>query len=526
MMLRRGFILFLPRLVGLLVVACCSVSIVYMLACTPKGDNQQLALPRVHGPTAKEGYEAILQEREEQHRNYIVSLKKQIAQLKAELQGRSEQLKNVQDQHSDPLDIRLDHSNPEKAQANLLAFLRSQIDKAEVHSGIKLSTEYAAVPFESFTLQKVYQLETGLTRHPEEKPVRKDKRDELIEVIELALGSLNNPEGDSNAKHHVYTASDFVEGIYRTEKDKGTLYELTFKGDTKHQFKKMVLFRPFGPVMKVKNENVNIADTLINVIVPLAKRASKFRQFMQNFRWVSIPVLPLLFPTWKVRCNFRIDECFLSSRSANFKNFTFIQLNEEFSRGKGLDVGARFWKGNNVVLFFCDVDIYFTAEFLNSCRLNTQPGKKVFYPVLFSQYNPSIIYGHHDSIPSLEQQLVIKKETGFWRDFGFGMTCQYRSDFINIGGFDLDIKGWGGEDVHLYRKYLHSNLIVIRTPVRGLFHLWHEKQCLDELTSEQYKMCMQSKAMNEASHGQLGMLVFKQEIETHLHRQKLSSRKT
>ncbi|XP_009981591.1 PREDICTED: chondroitin sulfate N-acetylgalactosaminyltransferase 1-like, partial [Tauraco erythrolophus] len=152
--------------------------------------------------------------------------------------------------------------------------------------------------------------------------------------------------------------------------------------------------------------------------------------------------------------------------------------------------------------------------------------KKVFYPVLFSQYNPSIIYGRHDSIPSLEQQLIIKKETGFWRDFGFGMTCQYRSDFINIGGFDLDIKGWGGEDVHLYRKYLHSNLIVVRTPVRGLFHLWHEKQCLDELTPEQYKMCMQSKAMNEASHGQLGMLVFKQEIETHLHRQKLSSKKT
>uniref|UniRef100_A0A8D0FQU8 Hexosyltransferase n=1 Tax=Strix occidentalis caurina TaxID=311401 RepID=A0A8D0FQU8_STROC len=289
-MLRRGFILFLPRLVGLLVVACCSVSIVYMLACTPKGDNQQFALPRVHSPTVKEGYEAILQEREEQHRNYIISLKKQIAQLKAELQGRSEQLKNVQDQYPDPLDIRLDHSNPEKAQANLLAFLRSQIDKAEVHSGVKLSTEYAAVPFESFTLQKVYQLETGLTRHPEEKPVRKDKRDELIEVIELAVGSLNNPEGDINEP--IFTPKSplfcFHTGIYRTEKDKGTLYELTFKGDTKHQFKKIVLFRPFGPVMKVKNENVNMADTLINVIVPLAKRASKFRQFMQNFREMGI----------------------------------------------------------------------------------------------------------------------------------------------------------------------------------------------------------------------------------------------
>uniref|UniRef100_A0A8C4P2U1 Hexosyltransferase n=1 Tax=Dromaius novaehollandiae TaxID=8790 RepID=A0A8C4P2U1_DRONO len=300
MMLRRGFIVFLPRLAGLLVVTCCFVSIVYMLACTPKGDDEQLALPRVHSPTGKEGYEAILQEREEQHRNYIISLKKQIAQLKAELQGRSEQLKNMQDQLPDSLDIQLDHSNPVKVQANLLAFLRSQIDRAEVHSGIKLSTEYAAVPFESFTLQKVYQLETGLTRHPEEKPVRKDKRDELIEVIELAVGSLNNPEADSNAKQRVYTASDFVEGIYRTEKDKGTLYELTFKGDTKHQFKKIVLFRPFGPVMKVKNENVNMADTLINIIVPLAKRASKFRQFMQNFSghsagWESSPHCSLLW---------------------------------------------------------------------------------------------------------------------------------------------------------------------------------------------------------------------------------------
>ncbi|XP_010019205.1 PREDICTED: chondroitin sulfate N-acetylgalactosaminyltransferase 1 [Nestor notabilis] len=530
MMLRRRFVLFLPRLVGLLVVACCLVTIVYMLACTPKGDNQQLSLPRVHSLTMKEGYEAILQEREDYHLNYIISLKKQIAQLKAELQGRSEQFKNMQDQHPDPLGIRLDHSHPEKAQANLLAFLRSQIDKAEVHSGIKLSTEYAVVPFDTFTLQKVYQLETGLTRHPEEKPVRKDKRNELIEVIELAVGSLNNPEGDGNAKHHVYTASDFIEGIYRTEKDKGTLYELTFKGDTKHQFKKMVLFRPFGPVMKVKNENVNVADTLINVIVPLAKRASKFWQFMQNFRWVPIAQYGRIHLTvvyfGKEQMNEVKSILENTSKSANFKNFTFIQLNEEFSRGKGLDVGARFWKGNNVVLFFCDVDIYFTAEFLNSCRLNTQPGKKVFYPVLFSQYNPSIIYGHHDSIPSLKQQLVIKKDTGFWRDFGFGMTCQYRSDFINIGGFDLDIKGWGGEDVHLYRKYIHSNLMVIRTPVRGLFHLWHEKQCLDELTPEQYKMCMQSKAMNEASHGQLGMLVFKQEIETHLRRQKWSKKKT
>ncbi|XP_038603436.1 chondroitin sulfate N-acetylgalactosaminyltransferase 1 [Tachyglossus aculeatus] len=532
MMLRRGMLAWISRVVVLLVLLCCAVSVLYMLACTPKGDEEHLALPRANGPTGKEGYQAILQEREEQHRNYINSLKRQIAQLKDELQERSEQLKNVQDHNGDSVGLVAGQGHPGKTQADLLDFLHSQVGKAEVQAGVKVSTEYAAVPFESFTLQKVYQLEMGLTRHPEEKPVRKDKRDELVEAIESALETLNSPAEESNTNGRTYTASDFIEGIYRTEKDKGTLYELTFKGDRKHEFKRLVLFRPFGPIMKVKNEKVNMASTLINVIVPLAKRADKFRQFMQNFREMCIQQDGRIHLTVVYFGKEQMSEVKgileNTSKAANFKNFTFIQLNGEFSRGKGLDVGARVWEGSNVLLFFCDVDIYFTAEFLNTCRLNTQPGKKVFYPVLFSQYNPGIIYGHHDSIPSLEQQLVIKKETGFWRDFGFGMTCQYRSDFINIGGFDLDIKGWGGEDVHLYRKYLHSNLIVVRTPVRGLFHLWHEKQCVDELTPEQYKMCMQSKAMNEASHGQLGMLVFRHEIEAHLRKQKqkTSSKKT
>ncbi|KAK1176164.1 chondroitin sulfate N-acetylgalactosaminyltransferase 1 [Acipenser oxyrinchus oxyrinchus] len=534
-MLRRGLLAWVFRVALLLVLLCCCLSLIYMLACSPRADDGQVPLPRANSPTGKEGYQALLQEHEEQHRHYISSLKKQISQLKDELQERSEQLKTVQGS--------LEHGGvgfgaggvgvgglmggddgmSERSRTDLMEFLRSQLSRAEVHAGTKIPTEYAVVPFESFTLQKVYQLETGLTRHPEEKPVRKDKRDELIEALETALEMLNSPEEEGNIHRRMYAASDFIEGIYRTERDKGTLYELTFKGDRSHEFKRLVFFRPFGPIMKVENERVDTSNMQINIIVPLAKRADKFRQFMHNFREVCVRQDGRIHLTVVYFGKDQVSEVKAilenTSKVVNFKNYTFIQLNEEFSRGKGLDVGARAWKGNNVLLFFCDVDIYFTSEFLNACRLNAQPGKRVFYPVLFSQYNPGLIYGHHDAIPPIEQQLVIKKDTGFWRDFGFGMTCQYRSDFINIGGFDVDIKGWGGEDVHLYRKYLHSNLVVVRTPVRGLLHLWHEKR-VDELTAEQYKMCMQSKAMNEASHGQLGMLVFRREIEAHLRKQK------
>uniref|UniRef100_A0A8C0SVX6 Chondroitin sulfate N-acetylgalactosaminyltransferase 1 n=1 Tax=Canis lupus familiaris TaxID=9615 RepID=A0A8C0SVX6_CANLF len=253
-MVRRGLLAWISRVAVLLVLLCCAVSVLYMLACTPRGDEEQWGLPRANGPTGKEGYQAALQEWEEQHRDYISSLKRQIAQLKEELQERSERLRSAQHRPSDAAGLGSEPGPPEKPPADLLAFLRSQVDKAEVHTGVKLATEYAAVPFDSFTLQKVYQLETGLTRHPEEKPVRKDKRDELVEAVESALEALNSPvEGSPNQRP--FSATDFIEGIYRTEKDKGTLYELTFKGEQKHEFRRLVLFRPFGPIMKVNKKS-------------------------------------------------------------------------------------------------------------------------------------------------------------------------------------------------------------------------------------------------------------------------------
>lgn len=578
-MLRRGLLAWVSRVGGMLVLVCCSLSLLYVMTCSPPhSDDPPLShvLPRAGpnhpglggtgpgvgagaggaggagpaqsgGPPGAQSYQVLLQEREEQHRLHISSLKKQIAQLKEALQERSQQLKGVQES------LKRATGGPGEGpeggtgsqggglgeppgarsqQSDLQDFLRGQLSKAEVTAGTRLPSEYAVVPFESFTLQRVYQLEMGLTRHPEEKPVRKDKREELGEVLETALHSLNTPSsqqdsrGDSKKTQtsKVYAPSDFIEGITRTERDKGSLYELTFRGESSSEFRRLVLFRPFGPLMKVKNERVDTANVPINIIVPLSRRTDKFKQFMHNFREVCVRQDGRVHLTVVYFGKEQMSEVRSTlentSREVNFRNYTLLQLDEEFSRGRGLDVGARAWKGGNVLLFFCDVDIYFNADFLNTCRLNTQPGKKVFYPVLFSQYNPTLIYGSAEHIPPVEQQLVIKKDTGFWRDFGFGMTCQYRSDFINIGGFDIDIKGWGGEDVHLYRKYLHSNLLVVRAPSRGLFHLWHEKHCADELPPDQYRMCMQSKAMNEASHGQLGMLFFRHEIEAHLRKQK------
>ncbi|XP_075466538.1 chondroitin sulfate N-acetylgalactosaminyltransferase 2 [Ascaphus truei] len=503
--------------------------LMYLLECAPPPDRNG-SFPGIAGETyGKERYQALLQEQEEHYKSRATSLKRQIAQLKQELQEMSEQLRSAHEKKLSIANSTGHQGNKEQPPNDLLEFLHSQIDKAEVVVGAKLSSEYAVVPFESFNAMKVYQLEMGLTRHPEEKPIRKDRKDELVEVIEAGLEVLNNPDEDDEEQENrggeklIYSESDFVEGYYRTERDKGSHYELFYRKPDSVEYQHITLFRPFGPLMKVKVETQDISRAVINIIVPLSGRTEAFSQFMQNYRDVCIHQDKKTFLTVVYFGEEGLSEVReilqMVSSETSFHNYTLIPLKEEFNRGRGLEVGAEAWDKGEVLLFFCDVDIFFTAEFLDTCRLKTEPGKKVFYPVVFSLYNPAIVYANQEIPPPVEQQLVHKKDSGFWRDFGFGMTCQFRTDFLTIGGFDLEVKGWGGEDVHLYRKYLHGEMMVVRTPVPGLFHLWHEKHCADELTPEQYRMCIQSKAMNEASHPHLGMLVFREEIEAHLRKQ-------
>lgn len=253
-MLRRGPLAWLSRIGLVLVLLCCTASLLYVTTCGPHQEDGLgvHALPRAGGmgggvggggaggggaagggggpsggPTGREGYQALLQEHEDRHRIHISSLKKQIAQLKEALQERSEQLKGVQESLERAAGggagaegaragggEAAAAANEKSPNADLQEFLRSQLSQAEVYQGTRLPSEYAVVPFESFTLQRVYQLEMGLTRHPEEKPVRKDRRDELGEVIENALQALNAPRnarGDRTLSK-VYTSSDFIEG--------------------------------------------------------------------------------------------------------------------------------------------------------------------------------------------------------------------------------------------------------------------------------------------------------------------------
>ncbi|XP_053675010.1 chondroitin sulfate N-acetylgalactosaminyltransferase 1 [Anopheles nili] len=514
------------------------------------------------------GYLQMLQQREEENLKEVAkltaeirALKLQILQLKNSLNGASNPSSIAQPINADTADtmnqsmLSLNAPQPTQTVHDCSTFIRRQVGSAEILHGLPLNNEYELIPFNHFTFNRLYPIELGLGKRVVEKPIGY-KRKDILGALNKALESLNR---NITSTAQRYTLDDFIEGMYRNEPTTGTQYELHFRTkdltnqsqqqqiaqhshDThSHGTTKLIVMRPFAPLQTVQLEEYAKPNEkeLIYIILPLSGRTATFQSFMDKYVKIALKhdkrvhLTVVYFGEHGLSAARTIMSRVIGMKNSGGTdaNLKLLALNETFSRAKALRVGTEnVWasqtpadKRKDILLFMCDVDIVFSAKFLDRCRWNTKPNKKVYYPVVFSLYNPHVVYTlQGKEIPPETDQLVISKDSGFWRDFGYGMTCQYRSDFLRVRGFDEEIVGWGGEDVMLYRKYVRSHVKVIRATDPGVFHIWHPKVCTGpatsptggqrQLTLDQYRACIRSRALNEASHAQLGFLAFRDDI--------------
>nr|CAD7258863.1 unnamed protein product [Timema shepardi] len=333
------------------------------------------------------------------------------------------------------------------------SYLRRQVSLAEITRGVPLNNEYELIAFSHFTFSRVYPVDLGLGKRVVEKPIG-FKRKDFLESLVKAIDILNRNSTTRIPSATKYTLDDFLEGLYRTEPTTGTQYEMYFRtkpssGNKSHQeqssnpgYTKVTIMRPFAPLQTISTEVLPTAKEkeLIHIILPLSGRTVTFQSFMEKFVKIALKndrrvhLTVVYFGEEGLSEARAIMSRVLMTKNSggNGNNLRLLALNETFSRGKGLRVGAeRVWGQESstadVLLFMCDVDVVFSARFLDRCRWNTHPGRKVYYPVVFSLYNPHVVYTlQGKEVPAETDQLVISRDTGFWRDFGYGMTCQYR----------------------------------------------------------------------------------------------------
>lgn len=265
----------------------------------------------------------------------------------------------------------------------------------------------------------------------------------------------------------------------------------------------------------------DLSQKKVNILVPLSGRYEVFERFMVNFERVC------LIPKQNVKLSIvLVDNENNQSKGKHIElvedfirkypkaDLAVIPMTGNFSRGLALELGSA-QLDNNTLLFFCDVDLIFTADALQRCRDNTVQGKQVYFPIVFSQYNPKIVYAENNP---RDNKFVFTKKSGFWRDYGFGITCVYKSDLVKAGGFDTSILGWGLEDVDLFTKMINSGLKVLRSQEPGIVHIYHPVHCNSSLEQKQFKMCLGSRASTYASTMQLAELWLEKHMEAGFNR--------
>uniref|UniRef100_F6PHI7 Hexosyltransferase n=1 Tax=Ciona intestinalis TaxID=7719 RepID=F6PHI7_CIOIN len=240
----------------------------------------------------------------------------------------------------------------------------------------------------------------------------------------------------------------------------------------------------------------------VNIIVPLSGRYDTFRSFMSNLENVSLsrgdPISLMAVVFIGVDSEYKEEGIktrdLLDSYSKRYPLYDMrqIPINAKFSRGLALEIGASHFS-NDSLLFFCDVDVVFDNEFTRKCRSNTDLGKRVFYPVLFSEFHPRF-NGADTSLKPRENHYELTENTGHWRSYGYGLLCVYQKDFTETGGFDMTIQGWGLEDVDLIDKFLGSKHKNMRVSEPSLVHVYHPSHCDPNLMENQLRMCQASRA--------------------------------
>lgn len=284
-----------------------------------------------------------------------------------------------------------------------------------------------------------------------------------------------------------------------------------------------------------ENYEYPIYDRRINFIIPLAGRQEVFGRFMKNYEDIvlksdeAVTLIVVLYLDSKSPLDYRNAESLINYYKDTYgKDMRVVQMGSTaFSRGAALTEGLKLCSSDDLV-FFIDVDMMFNHHTLRRVRINTIKYNQVYFPIVFSEYNPDVVNGEDYNkfkgeslvintdlgkyvesgensaktdieIANLKYSKEINDDYGYFRQYGFGILSIYKCDFERVGGFDLKIKGWGLEDVELFETLIKSNLTVHRIPDDSLVHIFHSVDCDKNLEKSQFLMCLGTKASTYGS---------------------------
>jgi chondroitin sulfate synthase len=276
-----------------------------------------------------------------------------------------------------------------------------------------------------------------------------------------------------------------------------------------------------SPVTVEKNTSLTSSFVPIHMIVPVSGRLSTLKRLLTNFdhvvlrnnatEFLNIHLHIVLMETAeesgeRMSTIAEYIQRFIDNHRASRIHLIEVESGN-FTRGYARSYGASRFNDTDL-LFFIDLDMVFTRDLFPRIRHHTIFHKQVYFPIIFSQYDPH--YWHNTPVQSNFSSFHLRDDVGYWRQYGFGMLGIYKADLGSIGNWNVEISGWGKEDVEIYDKLVQSSTLnVFRTIDTSLMHVFHAKECSPTLHDDQMKMCKGTKSITLGSQRTLATNVLR-----------------
>lgn len=272
------------------------------------------------------------------------------------------------------------------------------------------------------------------------------------------------------------------------------------------------------------DKNLDLQFRLLVTRYPLdaQKTEADFRAFHQELSQLTTLPLEQIEIVRVGQNNFIQDEDVDVDNTMDQPDDEHDQSPQLFNRANARNtLSAAACQTDDCILTAMDVDMQVLPIFFHNALTQVKPFIQSYFPVVFSEYNPTTVQVVQDFLYSAKLQNNVNQleeddslsrlppyssHRGLWRDFGFGMYALAGSD-VQRFQFNEEYEGWGHEDTDFY-KLVKGSMTVHRQHEHGLIHGWHPKNCdvgADIVTQEQWIDCTRSRDAMEGDP--LGLLL-------------------
>lgn len=299
-----------------------------------------------------------------------------------------------------------------------------------------------------------------------------------------------------------------VENIFRrTDPQRGIDYFLhAIKKEKEGHYSSRFLhaLREAEPARVTSLDDANYKTTKVNFVIPTPPVSRAFQRFIMSFESSFLARKPpelvglfvILYSDGKFRHYDRDLFAVITLLDLYKKKYPEADLRvtstrRPYSRKESIELASREYPTYEL-LFLADIHVDFSLQFLERCRMNALENHQVYFPAVFSPYDPAEFYKSRIRFP-YATKFQISEEKGSWMHESFHLACTYNYDLVKVLELGEDLKESNWNLLNLFIQY--GKVTVFRSVEPGLVHLWQDGCKEEELGVREKNLCQKLQSM-------------------------------